>query len=162
MILVCPTDCWYKDLDQYEVDTQNISWNNLLLNNLKSWKMLTYGAQDNLFLLLYLMHLMTILITSVFGVVAGWDEQKPSDKLPNQDMNQYWTVYWWETVTMYTKGADRKTFRSLGRGWTEIGANANNTVGMKSINSSLFEMNYFRWVMITINNRLFEMTLTCR
>jgi len=45
--------------------------------------------------------------------------------------------------------------------WAEIGANANNKWGMRIINGSLFEMNYFRWEMKTSNGSLFEMNLTC-
>jgi len=30
--------------------------------------------------------------------------KNPSEDLPNQEKNQYWTVYWWETGPLYTKG----------------------------------------------------------
>jgi len=44
-------------------------------------------------------------ITSVDLMEA--DSRNPSEDLPNQEKNQYWTVYWWEAGVLYTKGRKR-------------------------------------------------------
>jgi len=33
--------------------------------------------------------------------------KNPSEDLPIQEKNQYWTVYWWETGALYTEGIKR-------------------------------------------------------
>jgi len=32
---------------------------------------------------------------------------KPNKDLSNQEKNQFWTVYWWDTETLYTQGIDQ-------------------------------------------------------
>jgi len=44
-----------------------------------------------------------LLVTSAV-LWSGRDERDPNNDLPNLEKNQYWTVYWWITETLYTKG----------------------------------------------------------
>jgi len=41
-------------------------------------------------------------ITSI--VVMKAESNNPSEDLPNQENNWYWTGYWWETGALYIKG----------------------------------------------------------
>jgi len=34
---------------------------------------------------------------------SGWDKWKPRNDLPNQEKNQYWTVYRWKGRALHTK-----------------------------------------------------------
>jgi len=45
--------------------------------------------------------------------------------MPNQEKNQYLTVYWWETETLYTQGTDQGMVEPLREEWTEICSDAN-------------------------------------
>jgi len=36
------------------------------------------------------------------------DFGKPNIDLPNQEKNQYWTVYWWEIWALYTQESDQE------------------------------------------------------
>jgi len=62
------------------------------------------------------------------GVVGMKAESKnSSEDLPNQEKNQYWTVYWWEIGALYTKekvGSDQENDEPLRGKWAK-------TAGMK-------------------------------
>jgi len=61
------------------------------------------------------------------------ESKNPSEDLSNQEKNQYWTIYWWGTGTLYAKrksGSDQENKGPLRRGWTwsggkEYGGNEN-------------------------------------
>jgi len=61
------------------------------------------------------------------------ESSNPSEDLPNQEKNLYWTVYWWEKAALYTKvkeGSDQKGWIKknggpLRRGQTESGGEVN-------------------------------------
>jgi len=77
--------------------------------------------------------------------IIWWKEQeqsgnlleivKPNNDLPNQEKNQYWTVYWWEMGALFTQEADLTSEREVVKT-----AQIPECVGTKTSNGSLFEM----------------------
>jgi len=65
---------------------------------------------------------------------------KPNSDLPNQEKNQYWTVYWWETKALYTQGMDQGIIGPLREMQTEIGQDAKNRWDWKPIMAA-----YLKW-----------------
>jgi len=53
-----------------------------------------------------------IIVTSAV-LWSGRDERKPNIDLPNQEKNQYWRVYWWETGALYTQGINQGSWSDL-------------------------------------------------
>jgi len=65
---------------------------------------------------------------------SGRDDRKPNHDLPNQEKNQYWTVYW--------QGTDQEWSEDLSeRGERKLASDGQNKVGIKMNNGSLFERN---------------------
>jgi len=79
------------------------------------------------------------------------DEQKPNNDLPNQEKNQYWTVYWLETWALNTQGVQIKEIDwSSGREATEIGSDAKNRWEWKPIRAACL-----KWTFLGGNENLF-------
>jgi len=75
----------------------------------------------------------------------------PSEDLPHQEKNQYWTVYWLEKGALYTKskegsGIGSRNSGPLRRGWTWNGGNENTEACLE-------------W--LTLHGRKAKLTATC-
>jgi len=67
------------------------------------------------------------------GVIWGKEQEwcgnlikvvKSNDDLSNQEMNQYWTVYWWEIGALCTHKTDQRNWSDLWERGSKTGSDA--------------------------------------
>jgi len=137
---------WGTDSSNTEVlNFTMISYTVIVSHNHLDYPWLNFG--NGIFWFSYFVF---IVKTSVL-LWSGGDEQKPNNDLPNQEKNQYRTVYWWETETLYTGDGSRFDWtseRELNGNWLRWSwkASCNNIFKSNFCNEIFMRISHFRYL----------------